>query len=133
VSTQADRTPGAIDRGGADPRGGLLQDVSNALVRLHKRYVGRGPTKARTTMSADLVVCVLEGGFTQTELTLRDAGLLESVDRVRRELHEAAKDEMVAAIEGILGRRVRSFLSSNDAANDIQIEAFVLEPADGAP
>ena len=36
--------------------------ISNAISRLHKQYVGRGPTNARTTMDGEFVVCLIEGG-----------------------------------------------------------------------
>jgi uncharacterized protein YbcI len=35
-------------------------EISNAISRLHKHFVGRGPTNARTTVDGDLVVCLLE-------------------------------------------------------------------------
>ena len=54
--------------------GEQLGDISRALVQLYKDYYGKGPTKARTYMAGNLVVCLLEGGFLVGEKTLRDAG-----------------------------------------------------------
>jgi uncharacterized protein YbcI len=48
--------------------------ISNALVQLHRHRYGKGPTKAKTYLLDDLVVCVLEGGALRVEETLRDRG-----------------------------------------------------------
>ena len=45
-------------------------EISNAISRLHKHYVGRGPTNARTTIDQGMVVCLIEGGYTRAEQTL---------------------------------------------------------------
>ena len=42
------------------PAGWLLQDVSNAMVALHKEQFGRGPTKAQSHLAgADALLCVM--------------------------------------------------------------------------
>jgi uncharacterized protein YbcI len=108
--------------------------ISNAMARLHKQYVGRGPTNARTTIDGLLVVSLLEGGYTQAEQTLEDSDKGDLVAAGRLGLQDAMRDEMIDAVERTLGRRVHSFMSANDLRRNLQVEVFVLEEeADTGP
>jgi uncharacterized protein YbcI len=110
----------------ADERGQMLADVANAIVRLHKRFYGKGPVKARAHLSQDVLTVVLEGGLTRGELTLHEHGHAQEVVRTRLAMQEAIESEFRAAVESILYRSVRSFMSANDPGNDLQAEIFVL-------
>jgi uncharacterized protein YbcI len=104
--------------------------ISNAVGRVHKQLVGRGPSRVRTHISDDLVVCVLEGGFTRAERTLcSHAGKLPVIE-IRLRLQDAMKDAIIEAVEEVVGRPVRSFMSSNDPVNDIQSEVMLLAPSE---
>jgi uncharacterized protein YbcI len=120
--------------------------ISNAMARLHKQYVGRGPTNSRTTIDGDLVVCLLEGGYTRAEQTLEENDKGDLVAASRLGLQDAMRQAMVEAVEQVLARDVRSFMSANDLHRNLQVEVFVLasagspgpegavdEAADGAP
>ena len=108
--------------------------ISNAIARLHKQYVGRGPTNARTTIDGVLVVSLLEGGYTQAEQTLEDSDKGDLVAAGRLGLQDAMRDAMIEAVERTLGRRVHSFMSANDLRRNLQVEVFVLaEEADTGP
>ena len=111
-------------------RGQILLDIANTIVKLHKQYFGKGPTKARTHLSQDLLTVVLEGGFTRCEHTLRDRGHEREVIATRYAMQRSIQDEFVAAIEGVTGRRVRSFMSANDPEQDMQVEVFVFDRED---
>jgi len=111
-----------------DHRGPLLAAISNTIVGLHKRYYGKGPTKARSYFIDDILVCVLRGGLTRAELTLAANGRAEAVARQRREVQEAVREEFTGAIEDLVGRRVVAFMSTVHTDPDLEIEIFVLEP-----
>ena len=64
--------------------GAQAASISNALVQLHRRAYGKGPTKAKTYLLDDVVFCILEGGALRIEETLRDHGEEEMVHTVRR-------------------------------------------------
>jgi uncharacterized protein YbcI len=102
-------------------------EIANAIARLHKEYVGRGPTNSRTTIDGELVVVLLEGGFTRAERTLDDSERRDLVLAGRLGLQEAMRKDMVEVVERALGRRVRSFMSANDLECNLQSEVFVLE------
>jgi uncharacterized protein YbcI len=105
-------------------------ELSNAISRLHKQFIGRGPTNSRTTIDGDLVVCLLEGGFTVAEQTLGENDMQELVVAGRVGLQDSMRQAMVGAVEEVTGRRVRSFMSANDLERNLQAEVFVLWPED---
>jgi uncharacterized protein YbcI len=119
---------GGLDRG---ERGQMLAALSNAVVSIHKQFYGKGPTKARAHMLHDVVVVVLDGGFTRGEHTLSDHGFQREVLQSRMAMQNSVEAEFRTAVETILGRPVRSFMSANDPANDLQAEIFVLYSAGG--
>jgi uncharacterized protein YbcI len=110
--------------------GGQLGDISNALVQLYKDCYGKGPTKARTYMDGDLVVCLVEGGFLKSEKALRDAGRGEAVSDNREALQEVLRQRFIDTIEGITKRKVITFISGVDVQTETNAELFVLEPLD---
>jgi uncharacterized protein YbcI len=116
--------------GSVTERGQMLADVSNAIVRIHKQFYGKGPVRARAHISQDVVTVILEGGFTRSEQTLNDHGHEREVLSSRLAMQDAVESEYRAAVEKILYRSVRSFMSANDPANDLQAEIFVLNPRD---
>jgi uncharacterized protein YbcI len=118
------------DRLGAVDRGQMLAAVSNAVVAIHKQFYGKGPTKARSHLTQDLLTVVLDGGFTRGEQTLQDRGHSREVIQSRLAMQAAVEGEFRKAVETILGRSVRSFMSANDLAHDLQVEIFVLHPRD---
>ena len=121
-------------RTGAGQAGNLLLDIANAFVGIHKEYYGRGPTKARAHVTRELVVVLLEGGFSRAEQTLTEHGRDDVVDQSRGAMQETIEDVSIEIVERLTGRRVRSFMSANDSANEMQAEIFVLEgePAQSA-
>jgi uncharacterized protein YbcI len=113
-------------------RGAMLLAIANAIVRVHKKYFGKGPTKARAYYDGDVVTCVLRDVYTRAERTLLDSGRSESVLSQRHELQLAVRDEFIGDIERITGRKVIAFFSGNHADPDIGVEVFVLEPQEGS-
>jgi uncharacterized protein YbcI len=112
--------------------GSELADVSTALVKLYRRFYGRGPTRAKTTADGDTLTTVLADNFTTVEQTLIEHDRAELVVKVRTVFQEAMRHEFIAAVEIVTRRRVRGFTSGVDVDNDIATETFVLEPR-GAP
>src|SRR4051812_18528380 len=91
--------------------GQVRADISREIVRLHAEYYGRGPTRARTYIVDDLVVCVLEETFTRAERTLIDHGEREAIEQIRRRFQQRMSDAFVEVVERATGRSVRVFLS----------------------
>lgn len=103
--------------------------ISNSMVSLLHQYTGRGPTRARTTIGEDLIVCVMGATLTIGERTLAEAGKAEIVLQGRRAFQEAFHADAVASVQEITSRRVVAFMSNNHIDPDLAVEVFVLEPA----
>jgi uncharacterized protein YbcI len=108
----------------------MLAQISTGLVQLHSRYYGKGPTKAKTHMVDDTVVCILRGGFTTVERTMVETGQVESVYQMRRSFQQVMEEEFRRVIEEATGRRVIAYMSSIHVEPDLAVEIFVLESVD---
>jgi uncharacterized protein YbcI len=108
--------------------GEVLSAISNRMVQLHKRYYGKGPTKARSYVMGDLVVCLMRGGFTRAEETLIDSGRASLVHEQRGEFQMALREEFTRAISEVMGRPVTAFMSNTHEDPPLIVEIFLLEP-----
>ena len=111
----------------ASDGGELGAAISNAVVRLMAEYTGRGPTKARTTVTQDLCVILFADGLTKAERTLVAAGDQELVLSVRRQFQRTMQGDLVGVVEQHTGQRVLAFMSDNSIDPDMGAEVFVLE------
>ena len=109
--------------------GSLTAAISNAVVGLLRDYTGRGPTRARTTIGSDTVVVTLRDSLTKAERTLASRGQALEVLAMRRAFQDTMREDLIAAVEGITGRKVEAFLSDNLYEPDVAVEIFLLEPA----
>lgn len=105
--------------------------ISDALVRVHRDFLGRGPERARTTVSEDSVMVVFEETLTHAERSLLEDGKDDEVLRLRHSLQRTMEGEYRSAVERITGRTVRAFMSANHVDPDLACEVFVLEPRAG--
>jgi uncharacterized protein YbcI len=127
--------------------GAALADISTALVGLHKRSYGKGPVRAKSFLVDNMVVCLLEGGFTVVERTLIGVGRDAIVRELRAEFQAAMRDQFTTVVETNLQRKVICYMSQISTEPAIAVEMFMLEPvgvklaaevelefpADGAP
>jgi uncharacterized protein YbcI len=109
-----------------DPNGDVRTAISDGIVALLKEFYGRGPDKTKTYVNGDLVVCLLRGGFTRVEQTLREGGHGEDVIRQRMAFQEVMRDRFTKVVEDATGRRVIGFMSGNQQDPDMICEVFVL-------
>jgi uncharacterized protein YbcI len=117
--------------GNHEPGGSLLQAVSNAMVRLHKEQLGRGPTNARSHFAGpDTLVSTLEDALLPAERSLVEMGEHQRVRESRMFLQAATKDRFIEAVEELTGRKVRAFSSAIDPRPGVVFEVFSFEPED---
>jgi uncharacterized protein YbcI len=113
--------------------GSLRAAISNSVVRITADYMGRGPTRARTTIDGEWIFVTLSETLTKGERKLAAAGRAQLVRDTRNAFQDAMREEFVAEIEALTGRSVTAFLSDNDIDPDVAIECFQLAPrVDGA-
>jgi uncharacterized protein YbcI len=101
--------------------------ISRNMVSLLKEFYGRGPIKAKTYYTEDVVLVVLSGGFSQAEATLLAAGQGTAVTNQRTVFQEVMRGRFSEKIEEITGRKVISFMSANDQRSDVTAQLFLLE------
>jgi uncharacterized protein YbcI len=107
--------------------GETLASISNGLVKLHTRYYGKGPTKAKSYLIDDTVICLLEEGFTTVERTLIEDGRSGAVHDIRRTFQAAMQEQFTQVVEEAMGRKVIAYLSQVHVDPDLAAELFVLE------
>jgi uncharacterized protein YbcI len=120
------RAPGST--GGTNDHG-LLNAISNEMVRIYKDQFGRGPTKTRTQWAgADVLLVTLEQTFTPAEQRLRELGEHGRLRDLRMLFQYAEVGLFCEPVERLSGRKVRAFISGIDTETDLASEMFVLHP-----
>jgi uncharacterized protein YbcI len=109
-------------------RGMLAAQISRAIVQTWHEYTGRGPTKAHTTITDDLIVVVMADTLLKAERNLAADGKAEQVLSMRRAFQETMRADLTAAVEQLTGRKVAAFMSHNHLDPDLAAELFILEP-----
>jgi uncharacterized protein YbcI len=106
----------------------FLAQIGRGLAELHTQFYGKGPTKARTYMLNDTVICLLDDGFTTVERTLIADGNSEAVHNIRRSFQATMETPFKDVVEAASNRRVLAYMSQIHISPDIAVELFVLEP-----
>jgi uncharacterized protein YbcI len=122
-ATQATRRA----RSATEPSGEVLAGISSGIVGLYREHFGKGPTKAKTYVVDNLVICVLRDGLTTVERTLFAEGKADSVREMRTAFQDAVADKFNAVVEDLTGRRVVAFMSQAHVNPDLAIEVFFLD------
>jgi|SRR5215207_794376 len=121
------------DTGPRPPRlslgtGPLLAEVTNAIVRLHRVHYGKGPTRSKSYLIDDVLICVMRDVLTPAECTLLEAGQEGKVRDHRLAIQDAMRDTFTKTVESILGRAVIGFTSQVLVEQETALEVFVLGP-----
>jgi uncharacterized protein YbcI len=109
--------------------GSVASAISNGIVKTFAEYVGRGPTKARTTIDGDTVTTVLGGILTKAEHRLIVDGEAGMVLMLRQRYQQTMREDLIAVVEAATERKVIAFMSGNDLDADMCGEVFSLEPS----
>jgi uncharacterized protein YbcI len=108
----------------------LLHVVSETVVALHERHLGRRPASARTMiMGDDLVACVLTGVYTEVEKTMIELGRQPVVEDIRQTFYAALRETFIDEIRQLSGRRVVAFFATQHVGQDREILLFQLGPS----
>jgi uncharacterized protein YbcI len=113
------------------PQGPLLASVTNSVVHLHRAHYGKGPTRSKSYILDDVLVCIMSDVFTTVERTLIEAGEPDNVRETRLAFHDAMRDRFTEVVEEIVGRRVLGLTSQVLVDTNVAIMMFVLAPASG--
>jgi uncharacterized protein YbcI len=111
--------------------GQIEADISQAIVKFEKQYMGRGPNEIRSHVLDDLVIVRLRGILTAAEQELARTGGLERgtllVKSVRTELLEKARPLLETLIGDITSRKVTSMHTDLSTRHGERLLVFVLD------
>ncbi len=117
----------------ARTKGRIEAEVSDAIVRFEKEYMGRGPVEAKAYLLDDMVIVRLQGVITQAEKHLSDSGDdqtgRELIKQTRRELIEKARPLLEAAVRDIVGAPVQSLHTDISTRTGERLIVFTLGAA----
>ena len=117
-----------IDRRDSAMAGGELNAaIAKSVVRIHLRYAGRGPTKARALFRDNIVVVVLEGVMTTAERSLAAAGRDQALLGFHDGLRAAMEAELITSVEELTGSSVVALMGDSHTDPDIAVELFILD------
>ena len=112
-------------------RGELEAEISSAVIRFKREYMGRGPQEVRTYLIDDMALVRLKGVLTPAEQQLakiedphRGRDLIK---QFRVELLEHAREMLETLVTGILGVRVVSLHTDISTRTGESLIVFVLE------
>jgi uncharacterized protein YbcI len=106
------------------------KEISQAIIRFEKEFMGRGPLNARTYIIDDLVLVRLKNVLTPAELKLAEAQSMERgrnlIKHMRQELIEQGRPMLDTVIKDILGISVVSLHTDISAKTGERIIVFSL-------
>jgi uncharacterized protein YbcI len=110
--------------------GELNAALTSAVVGIHTKHLGRGPSSASTFHNENVVTVLMRDVMTQVEKNVALEGNAPAVTSMRQLFQEAMRAEFTEAVERLTGRTVVAFISGNHVDPDIAVEMFIL---DGPP
>ena len=111
-------------------KGEIEADISAAIIKFEKEYMGRGPDETKTFIIDDMVLVRLRGVLTPAEQKLASAGDANGgrslIKQVRSELLERGRVLLENIVNEITGRRVTSLHTDISTLTGERVIIFVL-------
>jgi uncharacterized protein YbcI len=120
--------PSALSTGPEGTGGEVAAALTTRIVGLLREHTGRGPTKAKAMISADVIVVSLADCLTTSERRLVSTGDAELVGRGRDALLRGLRDEASAIVETLTRCQVRAYLTARGPDDDLAVLVFFLTP-----
>jgi uncharacterized protein YbcI len=111
-------------------KGQIEAEISEAIVKFEKEYMGRGPEETRTYILDDMVLVRLHGVLTPAEKQLAKTEDIRGralIKQARMELLENARALLAAIVKDVTGKRVRSMHTDISTRTGERVVIFVLE------
>ncbi|MHB9071240.1 MAG: Na-translocating system protein MpsC family protein [Sedimentisphaerales bacterium] len=116
-------------------QGQLEAQISEAIIKFEKEYMGRGPLEAKTYIIDDMILVRLKGVLTQAEYQLANTTEgtkgRDLIKQVRIELLEKGRPLLEAVIESITKVRVKSLHTDISTTTGERIILFTLDNLPG--
>jgi len=111
-------------------KGQIEAEISEAIVKFEKEYMGRGPEEIKTYIIEDMILVRLEGVLTPAEKQLSKAndddgrGLIK---QVRTKLLEKGRVLIETIVQDITGKRVKTLHTDISTISGERVIIFVLD------
>lgn len=117
----------------AKTKGQYESEISEAVIKFEKEFMGRGPLETKTYIIDDIVLVRLKNVLTPAELKLANAESRldgrELIKRVRIALLEQGRPLLEAVVEKILNVKVKSLHTDISTVTGERVILFSLESA----
>lgn len=115
----------------AKSKGQIEAEISEALIKFEKEYMGRGPEETKTYIIEDMVLVRLKQVLTPAEKQLAKAGDGSQgrmlIKQIRTELLEKARPLLEAIVTNITGKKVKTLHTDISTVSGNRIIVFTLE------
>ena len=112
-------------------KGQIEAEISEAIIKFEKDYMGRGPLETKTFIIDDMVLVRLKGVLTKAEHQLAAPGQVASgrelIKQVRITLLEKGRPLLESAVESITGHKVKSLHTDISTVTGERIILFTLD------
>ena len=112
-------------------KGQVEAQISEAIIKFEKEYMGRGPDETKTYIIDDMIVIRLQRVLTPAEQQLAksndEANGRSLIKQMRRELLEKARPLLAAMVLDITGHAVVSLHTDISTASGERIIIFTLD------
>ena len=112
-------------------KGQLEAEISDAIIRFEKEYMGRGPLETKTYIIDDLIIVRLKGVLTRAECQLAETGESsngrELIKRMRHALLEKGRPMLDAIVKDVVGVAVKSLHTDLSTVTGERLIVFSLE------
>ncbi len=112
-------------------KGQLEAEICDAVIKFEKEYMGRGPEETKAYIIDDMLLVRLKNTLTPAELRLADSmdrrDGRELIKRLRTTLLEQGRPLLEAAVEDILGVKIKSLHTDISTISGERIVLFTLE------
>ncbi|MEA2115817.1 MAG: DUF2294 domain-containing protein [Thermodesulfobacteriota bacterium] len=111
-------------------RGQVEAEISSAIIKFEKEYMGRGPLETKTYILGDIVLVRLKGVLTLAEHQLAGSGGVANgrdlIKQVRIALLEKGRPLLEAVVESITGCKVKSMHTDISTVTGERVILFTL-------
>ena len=107
--------------------GELNAAVTREVIRVQNECHGRGPKKAFSFHSGNVLTTVMEEVLTAAERRLAGNGEGDAVLNMRSLYQRSMEPELRRGIEEVTGCRVLALMSDNHLEPDMAVEVFILD------
>jgi uncharacterized protein YbcI len=112
-------------------KGQLEAEISEAITKFEKEYMGRGPIETKTRIIEDMVIVRLKGILTKAEYNAskssKNPKARDLIKQLRTELFENGRPILEDIIKKVLKRQVKSLHTDISTVYGERIIVFILD------